>query len=92
MVRTEPDGTTRTVAELGPGDFFGELALLTAAPRNATSTGADACCAWSLERRDFDDLLRQYLRMDDVLQTVAQSAPGERRRAAQGRRPGAETG
>src|SRR5262249_11591045 len=36
VVQSDPDGTTRTVAELGPGDFFGELALLTAAPRNAS--------------------------------------------------------
>lgn len=42
------------VGELGPGDFFGELALLDKAPRNATVTAITPMEAIVLTRADFD--------------------------------------
>jgi CRP/FNR family transcriptional regulator, cyclic AMP receptor protein len=47
----------RKVAELGPGGFFGDLALLDRAPRNATVTAATDMELAKLGQRGFDELL-----------------------------------
>jgi CRP/FNR family cyclic AMP-dependent transcriptional regulator len=47
----------RKVGELGPGDFFGELALLIDAPRNATVTAETAMEAIVLSRKEFEAAL-----------------------------------
>jgi CRP/FNR family transcriptional regulator, cyclic AMP receptor protein len=43
----------KKVATLGPGDYFGELALLDRAPRNATVTAATDMEVVVLAQRDF---------------------------------------
>src|SRR5581483_8481862 len=45
------------VGELGPGDFFGELALLIDAPRNATVTAVTPMEAIVLSRKEFEAAL-----------------------------------
>jgi len=72
VLRTEPGQTVQRVAELGPGDFFGEIALLISCPRTATVRALTTVRAWSLGRREFDDLLGQYLRMSDVFEETGQ--------------------
>jgi voltage-gated potassium channel len=47
----------RREAIFGPGDFFGELALLTGAPRNATIVATQPCTLLSLDIVDFRQLL-----------------------------------
>jgi CRP-like cAMP-binding protein len=47
----------RKVGELGPGDFFGELALLIDADRNATVTALTPMEAIVLSRREFEAAL-----------------------------------
>jgi CRP-like cAMP-binding protein len=47
------------VGELGPGDFFGELALLIDAERNATVTAVTPMEAIVLGRREFEAALAE---------------------------------
>jgi putative peptide zinc metalloprotease protein len=70
VLRAEPGQAARRVAELGPGDFFGEIALLISCPRTATVRALTPVRAWSLGGREFDDLLRHYLRMSDVFEVT----------------------
>ena len=47
----------RTVRTLGPGDYFGELALVREAPRSATVTAKDSTTCLALTRWDFKGIL-----------------------------------
>jgi CRP/FNR family cyclic AMP-dependent transcriptional regulator len=48
------------LAELGPGEYFGELSLLDGAPRNATVTADAALLLWSLGPREFAAVLDSW--------------------------------
>jgi len=50
----------RTLAELGTGDVFGEMALLTGNPRSATVTAISEVDAWAMAKADFEDLVATY--------------------------------
>jgi voltage-gated potassium channel len=45
--------------EYGPGEFFGELALLTDHPRNARVRAKTAVRCLAISRRDFQELLKE---------------------------------
>jgi len=49
-----------TVAELGPGDFFGEMALITGLPRSAGAVAVTDARLWRLEKGRFDAMIRAY--------------------------------
>lgn len=61
----------QTLREMGPGDFFGEIALLRDTPRTATVVGIVAGSVWRLGRQDFHELLGQYLALEDEFEGVA---------------------
>lgn len=57
--------------KLGPGDFFGEMALLSGLPRSADVIALDFCKLLTLSQRDFRELLRRYPGMRDPIAAVA---------------------
>jgi CRP-like cAMP-binding protein len=48
------------LAELGPGQYFGELSLLDGAPRNATVTATGPLTVWRLGPREFAAVLDSW--------------------------------
>ncbi|HTA44044.1 MAG TPA: ABC transporter transmembrane domain-containing protein [Bryobacteraceae bacterium] len=51
------DNAKQLLAKLGDGDYFGEMALLSNEPRNATVRAVGPCVCLSLERDRFQQLL-----------------------------------
>jgi CRP-like cAMP-binding protein len=48
------------LADLGPGQYFGELSLLDGAPRNATVTATTPLSLWTLGPREFAAVLDSW--------------------------------
>jgi CRP/FNR family transcriptional regulator, cyclic AMP receptor protein len=58
IVLPSPGGEEEAIiATLGPGDFFGELALVDGADRSATAIAREATTAYRLTRSDFERLM-----------------------------------
>lgn len=53
----------QTIAELGPGDFFGELALLDGGPRIATVSADTATTCLALTSWEFEEILMSQPRL-----------------------------
>lgn len=69
-VRIERDG--QLLRELGPGEFFGELALLGKVGRTATATCVTACRLLVVGHREFHELLTRFPTIQGaVLEAVA---------------------
>jgi len=67
-----PDGGSRELAALGPGQYFGELALLDDLPRSADVVCGEDSRLWSLQREDFINLLRGNINLAvKLLQVLA---------------------
>ena len=68
---TTPMGETATLTVLGPGETFGEQALLTAdARRTASAVALEPAETLLLHRAEFQTLLRQHPSIADVLVEV----------------------
>jgi CRP/FNR family transcriptional regulator, cyclic AMP receptor protein len=57
MVRVVRDG--ETIAELGPGDFFGELSVLDGKPRNAQVVSTEPTVCLALATWDFEAVVAE---------------------------------
>ncbi len=53
VLKRQEDGTDKQIATLQEGDYFGEVALLRDAPRNATIRTLTPCILLTLQRRQF---------------------------------------
>jgi CRP/FNR family transcriptional regulator, cyclic AMP receptor protein len=63
-------GETAMLAIRRPGEAFGELALVSEAPRSATVAALEAAETYSIYRREFDELRREHPVVNGVLVTV----------------------
>jgi CRP-like cAMP-binding protein len=64
---TSPLGDTVTLRILGPGAIFGELALLSPAPRNATIVAVERTETLAVHRDRFEQLRREHPEVDRFL-------------------------
>jgi CRP/FNR family transcriptional regulator, cyclic AMP receptor protein len=53
-------GQELTISIIGPGEIFGELALLDRKPHSASVVTLTETSVWMLQARDFEDLLEKY--------------------------------
>ncbi len=69
VYRREPEENERQrVATLIAGDYFGEIAFLTGAPRNATCKTVTICLLYELSRADFNAVMAKYPQLRDSLE------------------------
>jgi putative ABC transport system ATP-binding protein len=66
----EVDRANQEVARLGPGDFFGEVALISGEPRNATVAAVDEVDTYVLGKDDFQTALATSQSFRDQLYRV----------------------
>ena len=80
VIRTQESGEEERLARLDDGDHFGEVALVTGEPRNATVRTVTLCIVLVLDRSDFLDLLRR----EPGLRAAVDQAIRERSRVPDG--------
>ena len=72
----------KRLAVLGPGEFFGEMALISNKPRNATATVADAARLLVIDPKTFEGMIRKLAERlseaDAQIETLLLADPGSR--------------
>ncbi|MBT8217223.1 MAG: ATP-binding cassette domain-containing protein [Acidimicrobiia bacterium] len=71
VMHRDEDGQEEVIAHLEDGDFFGEMALLDDAPRNATIRAVTPTLTLSLDRRQFESLLQTSSHAAELVRQVA---------------------
>ncbi len=59
VTTSSSEGKSAVLNQFGPGDVFGEIALLDGRPRTGDATALTDCLLLSLERRDFLPILKR---------------------------------
>lgn len=67
---TMKDGKTVEVGRLGPGDFFGEMALLTGEERGATVTAVTESQVFEIAKKDIEPIIRAFPHITDDLSQI----------------------
>ena len=69
-----PLGERATLAIRGPGEAFGELALITSAPRSATVAALEPAETYSIRQTEFEELRRDHPGVNRILVAVLATA------------------
>ena len=83
-VRQRPEDPPTPIATLLAGDFFGEMAVLSAEPRSATVTAATDCVLYELRREELDEVLALSPTMRQALVEASDERRKELRESAAG--------
>lgn len=83
-VRVSDGASEREVADLGPGDVFGEMSLLTGAPRAATVMAETDLECFRLEKGAFQRILEERPALAEQLATLLSERGVELQAARQG--------
>ena len=73
------DDTGDTIATLGVGAYFGEIALIDSAPRNATIRAREYCDLYSLDKVSFDEVIKEYPEFYEKIKIMAKKRMEENR-------------
>lgn len=65
-----PQGARRLLERRGPGSVFGEIGLMTGAPRRATVIATTDIEAYQLDKDGFQDIIRQRPELADSLSAI----------------------
>lgn len=65
--------STKVLATMGPGDFFGELALILKQPRSASIVCVEPTQCFMLERSEFSTLMQQNPDIEKAIKAIARS-------------------
>jgi CRP-like cAMP-binding protein len=69
-VRVAEGGLDREVAQLGGGDFFGEMSLMTGEPRSATVVALSPVRCYRLDKAAFQEILRRRPSLADPVAEI----------------------
>jgi voltage-gated potassium channel len=64
---------------LGIGAYFGEIALIDSAPRNATIRAREYCDLYSLDKESFDEVIKEYPEFYEKIKEMAKKRREEHR-------------
>jgi CRP-like cAMP-binding protein len=82
QVSVTQDGAEKVVAERGPGEYVGEIALLLKVPRTATVRALTPTQVLALHKADFDRLVAEHLYVSRGLERETSRRMMDLRRAA----------
>lgn len=74
--RLSVDAGGEVLAEIGEGDCFGEVSLVTGQKRNATVTALETCELAKIMTWDFDVLLKEHPILARRIETIANERTG----------------
>ena len=57
--RLDTEGEEKRIISMGPGDIFGEFALIDGGPRSATAVAGDACTLYRIPMGLFDNFTKR---------------------------------